>query len=499
MKKTSQGLAIAIASICYATQAQAGLAQLIDNFSNELENRSARAALNTYQDLIANAGCFDAMRAPAIVSANGNTTPTVSCTGQTYQLFKNVRAIVHTANELTNDGPTQFSLGLDKRGLGFALRWDAAEEYSAQGSLSGDYLRGQVSSLSSRLTALRFGAQGFHVHAMGLYDDQSRFVQSGDVIAGGGAGDVSETYSPWGGFINYSAAKGTKAPTGLEDAFSFKGNQFNGGLDYRINSEWVVGSLVSYMDQRVDFDSSKSTVSGNVEASGFSLFPFAMYQLEHFYVSASAGYQELSFDSLRAIRYPSLNPDIPSPNTETVATTNAKNTSLFVAAGYNFTYKNISLEPFVNINATQIKIDQFVEQDLKKSAFDLIVADQKINTGTATLGASLRYTFTPSFAVITPYLSYELVKQRQDKQRLIAARYVNAASQTNTFGVPTDVIDDAYNINTFGISTVLIGSHQKTVDGAMAGGFQMFAQYKQLKNLDNYKVDMLELGLRYEF
>ncbi|GGY76687.1 hypothetical protein GCM10011613_21480 [Cellvibrio zantedeschiae] len=498
MKKITQGLALVAVGVCSAP-AHAGLAQLIDSFSNELENRSARAALQTYQDLIANAGCFDAMRAPAIVSANGNTTPTASCTGQSYQLFKNVRAIVHTANELTNDGPTQFSLGLDKRGLGLALRWDAAEEYSAHGSLSGDYLRGQISSLSSRLTALRFGAQGFHLNAIGFYDDQSRFAQNNGMIEGGGAGDAVEAYSPWGGFINYSAAKGAKAPTSLEDAFSFKGNQFNGGLDYRINSRWVVGSLVSYLDQRVDFDSSKSTVSGNVEASGFSVFPFVMYQREYFYASASAGYQALNFDSLRAIRYPSLNPDIPSPNTETVASTDAKNTSLFLSAGYNFSYKNISLEPFVNINATQIKIDRFVERDVKKSAFDLVVADQSINTTTSTLGASLRYTFTPSFAVITPYLSYELVKQSQDEQRTIAARYVNAASQANTFAVPTDVIDDAYNINTFGVSAVLVGGHQKTVDGVVAGGVQGFVQYKQIKNLDNYKVDIIELGLRYEF
>lgn len=499
MKKSIKGLALAVASVLYPMQSQAGLAQLVDSFSNELENRSARAALQTYQDLIANAGCTDAMRSPAIISANGNVAPTSSCTGQTYQLFKNVRAIVHTANELTNDGPTQFSLGLDKRGLGLALRWDAAEEYSAQGSLSDDYLRGQVSSLSSRLTALRLGAHGFHLNAMGTYNNQPDYASNENVIAGGGAGDEGESYSRWGGFINYAGAKGTKAPTNLEDAFSFDGHQFNGGFDYRINNDWIVGGLVSHIDQRVDFDSSKSTVSGNVEASGFSFFPFAMYQLEHFYASASAGYQQLHFDSVRAIRYPSLNPDIPSPNTETLATTNAKNTSLFLAAGYNFTYKKISLEPFININATQIKIDQFVEQDVKRAAFDLVVDSQKINTTDVTYGATLRYTFTPSFAVITPYASYELVKQSQDKGRAIAARYVNAATQVNTFNVPTDVIDDAYAINTLGISAVLVGAHQKAADGIVAGGLQAFVQYKQIKDLLNYEIEMLELGLRYEF
>lgn len=501
MKKSV--LAFTAAVVVYPIQAQAGLAQLIDQFSNELENRSARAALQTYQDLIANAGCFDAMRAPAIVVANGNTAPTASCTGQTYQLFKNVRAIVHTGNELTNDGPTQFSLGLDKRGLGLALRWDAAEEYSAQGSAASDYLRGQVSSLSSRLTALRLGAQGFHLNATGFYNDSSHFAANEEGITGGGAGDSTgasgEIYSPWGGFINYSAAEGTKAPTDLEDAFGFNGNQFNGGFDYRINNQWVLGGLASYLDQRIDFDSSKSTVSGYVETSGFSFFPFAMYQLDHFYISASLGVQQLNFDSLRAIRYPSLNPDIPSPNTQTIADTRAKSTSAFLATGYNFSYKKISFEPFVNVNAARIAIDQFVERDLKKSAFDLVVDKQKITTLTTTVGATVRFTFTPSFAVFTPYASYELVKQNQTDDRSIAARYLNAASQSNTFNVPTDLVDDAYAISTVGLSSVLVGAHQKTAEGALAGGLQAFVQYKQVQQLQNYKIDMVELGLRYEF
>ncbi len=498
MKKSTRKIAFAAVSVLYSLQSQAGLSQLIDTFSNELENRSARAALQTYQDLIANAGCSDAMRAPAVISANGNLAASASCTGQTYQLFKNVRAIVHTGNEITDDGPTQFSLGLDKRGLGFALRWDAAEEYSAQGSLSSDYLRGQISSLSSRLTALRLGAQGFHLQAQGNYSGQSHYALQEATVTGGGAGD-DESYSAWGGFINYAAGKGTKAPTPLEDAFNFDGNQINAGFDYRINDQWIAGSLVSFVDRRVDFDSSKSIVSGNIDASGFSIFPFAMYQLERFYVNASAGYQQLQFDSVRAIRYPSLNPDIPSPNTETIAVADAKNISFFLGMGYNLNYKKISLEPFVNLNTTIIKIDQFVERDIKQSAFDLTVANQKINTTNATLGATLRYTFTPSFAVITPYVSYELVKQKEDTGRVIEARYLNAASQTNTFGVPTDLLDEEYTVNTIGLSTVLLGAHQDAIDGVLAGGLQAFVQYKQLQNLDNYKIDMFELGLRYEF
>lgn len=509
MKNIHKKSILAAAIVLYSAHGYAGMADLINTFSTELERKSAAATLQTYNDLISNAGCFDSTREPNSTGGSESFRLTaapqaaaaegVGCTGQTYKLFANVRAIIHTANELTNDGPTEYSLGVDKRGLGFALRWDAAEEYSAQGSLANDYLRGQVSSLSSRLSALRMGAQGFNVNAMGYSSGESTYALNDGALSGGGAGDAGENFSPWGGFINYAYGDGSKAPTDLEDAFAFDGHQINSGIDYRINNEWVVGGLLSYVSQRVDFDSSKSIVSGNVEADGFSVFPFAMYQRENFYISVSAGYQQLKFDSLRAIHYPSLNPNVPSPDTKTLASTDAANTSFFIGTGYNFVYKKTSFEPFLNVNAIKTKIDKFVERDLNDSAFDLIVDDQNITTKNTTLGSTLRYTFTPSFGVIIPFIRYEFISQREDSARSIAARYVNAASSVNAFGVPTDVIDKNYNVTTLGISSVLVGAHEKTADGVVAGGLQAFVQYKQLQNLQHYTVDMIELGLRYEF
>ncbi len=493
MKNMPKKSLLVAASVLYSAHVYAGIEDL--TFSTELERKSALAVLQTYNDLIEHSGCVDRGANEGFVSESFNqlaAAPTdavinAECTGQTFQLFSNVRALIHTANEITESGNTQYSLRVGEGALGRALRWDAAEEYSAQGSLASDYLRGQVSSLSSRLSALRLGAQGFGLHA-----------SNGNTISGGSAGDAGEDFSQWGGFINYAYGDGTKAPTDLEDAFDFNGKQLNAGVDYRINNEWIVGGLVSHVSQKVDFDSSKSVVSGNVDSSGYSFFPFAMYQLEHFYISTSIGYQKLTFDSLRAIKYESFNPDVPSVDTESTASTDATNTSFFLGTGYNFSRQNLSFEPFFNFNSLQSKIDGFIEKDIKDSAFDLAVADQKINSHTTTLGATLRYTFTPSFGVVTPFATYEFVNQTQDKHA-IAAHYVNAATAVNVFGVPTDSIDKNYTIATLGLSSVLVGAHQKTADGVVAGGVQAFVQYKQLQNLRNYDVDMIEVGVRYEF
>ena len=89
---------------------------------------------------------------------------------------------MHTANELLLSGPTQFSLGGTREGLGFALRWTASEEFSSEESLADSFVSGQLSGLSSRITALRNGARGFNF--AGLTNEQD--------MSGMSAGDETE-------------------------------------------------------------------------------------------------------------------------------------------------------------------------------------------------------------------------------------------------------------------------------------------------------------------
>ena len=78
-------------------------------------------------------------------------------------VYLNARELVQTANEIRGSGATIASLGQDLEGLGLALRWTAAEELAAQGSMATEFANGQLSNLAARLSALRFGARGFGV------------------------------------------------------------------------------------------------------------------------------------------------------------------------------------------------------------------------------------------------------------------------------------------------------------------------------------------------
>lgn len=473
----------------------ADMLDIIDNFSTELEKDSARAVLQTYNDLKTNAGCSDAMLVdPGTLPTNG--VP-VNCTGQTFQLFSNVRKLIHTANEISNDrlGGIAFSLGVDQRALGFALRWNAVEEYNAQASLSSDFLQSQLSGLSNRLTALRLGNNLGGINALDVYQG----FASNQLLTGGAAGADDDAYSRWGGFINYSGGSGKKAPTALEDAFDIEGSDITIGGDYRFNSQWTAGLIAGINDQEIDFDSAQSIVDGGVISDGFSLMPFVLYQNKLFFATASMGYQSLSFDTERSIRYTSLNPDIASPNTKTASTTDASTLSFAAELGYNYNLGAFSAEPYLKLNYSDTSVDAFVERDLNDKAFDVAIAEQSFDSMESSLGLRLRYTFTPGFGVFTPYVGFQSVNQSNTDPRTISGRYANAASTENVFQLSSDEIDNQYTVTTYGVASVIRGGRQSKGDGTIGGGIQVFIQYKEIGGLQHYEYSTITAGLRYEF
>jgi uncharacterized protein YhjY with autotransporter beta-barrel domain len=470
---------------------------LLGSFSTELEERSALSALETYRRLILEEGCTDNLAIDPGDIIGGDQPDGFGCTGRTFRIFRNVREVIHTGNDLTGSGPTSFSLRSSLEGLGFALRWLAAEEYAAQGDLSSDFVGGQVSGLSSRLSALRFGARGFQFSNNGVWQPKDGEYAGIYGTSGGSAGE--DNYSKWGGFANINYGAGSRDPTGLENAFDAELVNLTFGVDYRANSKWIVGLVGGIIQQEIDFDASQSIVEGGIESDGFSLMPFFMYQPGAFYLSGSLGVQQLTFDSVRAIRYPSFNPSISSTNTETVSSTDAQISSLFLEAGYNWSWRKYSVEPFLSINASNVVIDEFVEDDINDDAFDLVVKEQDFDLIDATLGVKVQYVFTPKFGVFIPYLTLELVNQTENESRDIEAYYAGLSSTDSLFFVPTEELDSSYSAYTFGLSSVIRGGREKKAGGSVGGDLQAFANIKTLSGLEGYDLQMYTLGFRYTF
>jgi len=292
---------------------------------------------------------------------------------------------------------------------------------------------------------------------------------------------------------------GSRDPTGLEDAFDFDMANITFGIDYRVNDEWIIGLVGGISQQEIEFDSSQSIVEGGIETDGYSLMPFFMYQPGNFYLSGSLGLQQMSFDSLRSIRYPSFNPSVASTNTDTVSTTDAQVSTLFLEAGYNWSVRKFSFEPFININASNVVIDEFVEDDLRDLGFDLVVTEQDFDLLDLVVGLKSQYVFTPKFGVIIPYVTIEQFNQINDESRNIEAYYSELTSNEAAFFVPTEELDSSYQAYTFGVSSVLRGGREKTAGGSVGGDIQAYANYRTLQGLEGYTFDMYTLGIRYTF
>lgn len=492
MNTKLQALAASLVTFS-ATPAQADLTDFTGLFQSELEERAALSNQTVYNELKAQ-GCSDTER-----------TSDEFCTGTTFIVWKNVRELVHTANELTGNGPTQYSLDTDLEGLGFALRWTAGEEFATQESMTDSFTGGQLSNLATRITAVRSGARGFTLN--GISTGNHEQLALAHTQTGLNAGDKTDSadaaWSRWGGFLNGSYSYGDESPTQRENAYDFDGREISAGLDYRINTQWVVGGLVGYQDQEIDFDSSQSIVDGGVLMDGWSLTPFVLYQLDEWYATASAGLQSVEFTTERSIRYPSLNPNVPSVNTVATSSNSARTFTASLSGGYSYRITDaLTLEPSLAVNYQRTAIDAYTEQDIKDDGFNFIVDKQSIKSLETVFGVKMQYVFSTQYGVFMPFVDAQLFAQHETDERYINATYANAANvitDSARFSLPTNTPDGDYKIYGLGVAAVLRGASQATLDAPASGGIQGFVQIRQVVDVGNFSQRIITGGLRYEF
>lgn len=428
------------------------------------------------------------------------------CTDRVFSVYQEVRALVQNANVLAGNlaAPSEFSLDLDQQGLGFALRWTAAEEMAAQGSMTTEFAANQVATLAARIATMRRGLSGLRTAAGSRQPGDVLVASGAGAQGGGGASADEETIAGrlgWyiDGAYGYGDREDTTFIDGYEDAFDFDGQEVTVGVDYRFTPSIVVGLALGYTDQEVDFDSSQSIVDGDINADGISGQVYLLAEGEHAYLSGSLGYQTMTFDTRRRIAYPSLNPNV--PGTDDTALSSADSSS-FVAAfggGYQFRAGGFAAEPYLDANYLDASVDGFTERSFptgnpgaQDDSQALRIGEQSIESLDVALGLRLQYVFVPSFGVLIPYVRAAYHSEFLNDSRTILATYESVYSEGPaidgpSFLVPIDEPDDSYYTVTGGFSVVL------------KGGLQGFLQYLEVLDLEYYSESVISGGLRYEF
>lgn len=450
---------------------------------NVLEQAAARANQATYNALVG--------------PCEQGTGP---CSTSDLVVFENTRELVETANELLGSGSTQFSLGLDAEGLGFALRWTAAEEMAGQGSSQTKFTASQLSALATRLSVLRWGVTGLRrAHNYRGSDGEVLLADGGHTAGGGASSDGLAESHRWGSFIDGSFGYGSKDATVLEDAFDFDGQEITVGLDYRFSPALVAGVIFGYSDKEIDFDSSLSIVDGGIVSDGYSGILFGMLEGEHAYLTASIGYQTLTHDTTRRISYPSINPTVASVNSTARSSADSSAFLATASAGYAFRLGTFSIEPTVDVTYSDTTVDAFTETSVdnlnpatSNDPFNLRIGEQSIESLDLAPALKLQYVFTPRFGAIIPYLIGRYHLQLSDDAREISARYADAIGALagvpgTDFAVSTDEPDEEYYTAAGGL-TLVFGS-----------GLNGYLQYMKVFELDHYDDAVITGGFRYEF
>ena len=488
------------------------------SYANGVERAAAEANERVFRLLDRDCnpgGVLDSLPSPRYGDLSSSAeswgvSPGPLCNEDTFFVYLNARELVHSANELQGSGPTIASLGVDQAGLGTALRWTAAEEFAAQGSMATEFANGQLASLAARISALRFGAAGFGT--AGLYDSLQRssplLAQTGGAVLE----DRGEQYSPWGGFLNYSFGYGSRAPTALENAFDFDGTELTLGLDYRLRNNVVIGGIVGVSRQNIDFDPAASMISvvdGDMKSDGRSFMVFALSQGARLTFSGSIGLQRIDYEVERNIKYPSFNPLVESiysvarsaPQADAVVTT--------FGFGYAFNWGKLGLEPYLNVERIDVAIDAFAERrsiDLLSNTgisrrFDLRISEQSIESLKTSIGLRFQYVVTPRIGVIVPYWSVGAYREHEDDARTITAGFaaLEDVLGTTAFVMPTDPADKSYVVASAGFSMVLRGGRQRRFEGPVAGGLMGFMQITTVENRKHIDDRVITGGFRYEF
>lgn len=462
---------------------------------NQLVERSAVANQKVYEELTV-LGCGDFQ-----------IDPNIDCGGSTFAVWKNVRSLVHTANELVNPNePIMFSLGVSLEELDSTLRWTAGEEFSGEGSMINSFANGQMSGLASRISALRGGARGFNLSGFSVDNTKGVLgVSPTTTMRGINAGDAIEadSWSKLGGFINGSYTTGDQGPTERENAFDFDGNEINGGLDYQLDDHWVLGFVFGYQQQEIDFDSSRSVVDGGVEMSALSIMPFFLYQSDSWFYSGSLGYQQAEFDTERGIRIPSTNPMTQSVDTVAKSTNDADIVTTNFAVGYSFELApGLSLDTGLAVNYQDVMIDEYREDNINSTGYNLIVRQQKFESLETVTSLKLQYVISSRWGVFIPYTDVSFYAQHKAEERYIQTVYAGAQgslSKASAFSLPTDGVDSDYKIYSVGVSSVIRGARQTNFGSAASGGIQLYFNYRQVQDIGNYNQKSVGFGLRYEF
>lgn len=415
----------------------------------------------------------------AVSRACVNLSAMSGLVGDQADLLNECRRMVRTANYINGSPTVDPRLGTDPNNATLAdgLQMIAPEEIAAQGRVGVDVNTQNVTdALKTRLAALRAGARGLSFN--GLQLDEGGKLALKAPPRGGAAGEGDPR---WGVFINATFNRADKDTTSREDGFDAKNWSLNGGVDYRVSDNFVVGGALSYSDTAVDIDGGL----GAIDTTGLGLSAYASAGVGNFYVEGFLSYVFNEYESSRNIGYLNFSTTL-GPPISRVANGDTKGNQITfgVGGGYDIALQSVTVTPYGRLEYLELTIDDFDESGA--SGLNLHIDKQSVTSLQTALGVRAGYSVSTSSGVIRPQLSLEWNHEFDNNSRSVVARYIHDP-QGNLILVPTEDPDRNYFTLGLGISAVL------------QSGMSAFVNYSTVLGYGDLSHHSLTAGARWEF
>ncbi|MGA7562400.1 MAG: autotransporter domain-containing protein [Desulfobaccales bacterium] len=343
----------------------------------------------------------------------------------------------------------------------------------------------QKSTLSRRITDLRFGPEDASLASGGLGSSILSYAQGGGLMVASNASSLSGLLSgqnnpsalekPWGVYFDPGLIIGNQNSSADQTGFNFAMGGFTAGADYRVWQDLLLGLNTGYTYTGAGFNGSGGYVHGNT----WPINAYAAYLPKPFYAYGSLGYALNLYNLQRDLDFGSLSRAANSSTT-------GNQLNAYGETGYDIKVNQVVLTPAVTLSFSKLWIGGFTESGA--GALDLTIGPQNAQSLQTGVGGKIAVPLQRETVTWTPQVYAFYQHEFSDSSRTIDARL----SQTGTaFSYLTNDFSGQPHRN-----FAVVGAD---VTIATKNNLKVQLDYNAEVGRGNYTAHYVSAGLRWEF
>ena len=286
---------------------------------------------------------------------------------------------------------------------------------------------------------------------------------------GGVASSELASASRFSLFLSATASDGEQSDTQYETGYEMDANHYTLGLDYRFNSNWLMGAAYGYSTTELHYNQG----SDLSESTTNHFIVYGSWYRDNFAVDTSLGYAQGEFDTLRQM------PD----SEQAVGNTDNDMFYFSIAGSYDFSQGGWVYGPRASFDWLNGNIEGFAESG--DSVWAAAFEKQKVESMILAMGGHVSYAASFNWGVLLPYARAELRNEFEDQRDLIVGSFVY--DPNSQFSITADSPDTTWAQASLGLTAVF------------AHGLSAFIDYEQVISYSHTDLARISAGARFEF